>query len=198
MKKLLITLCLALVCSLTFAQNAEYKKAVAKYKNVISLTATATRTVHKAAVAKDKVTPGTLYVKNKGAKVLIANGKDALLMNGTAFTMKKGPLKAKTDSQKDAQYKTFHDVLESIFNGGVTDISRHSDIKMSKSGQNIILTITPAPTKKKQMFSSFIVTVDGKAQELRSIRMMQKGGSYTEYTFSGYKLGANVNDTVFK
>ena len=198
MKKLLITLCLALVCSLTFAQNAEYKKAVAKFKNVASLTATATRTVHKAAVAKDKVTPGTLYVKNKGGKVLIANGKDALLMNGTAFTMKKGPLKAKTDSQKDAQYKTFHDVLESIFNGGATDISRHSDIKMSKSGQNIILTITPASSKKKQMFSSFIVTVDGKAQELRSIRMVQKGGSYTEYTFSAYNLGANVNDSVFK
>ncbi len=198
MKRLFITLCLALICAMTFAQNADYKKAVAKFKNVASLTATATRTVHKAAVAKDKVTTGTLYVKNKGAKVLIANGKDALLMNGTAFTMKKGPLKAKTDSKKDAQYKTFHVVLESIFNGGATDISRHSDIKIAKNGQNIVLTITPAPTKKKQMFTSFIVTIDGKAQELRSIRMMQKGGSYTDYAFSGYNLGATVNDSVFK
>lgn len=198
MKRFLITLCLAAICMLTFAQNAEYKKAVSKYKNATSLTATATRTVHKAAVAKDKVTAGTLYVKDKGAKVLIANGKDALLMNGTAFTMKKGPLKAKTDSNKDSQYKTFHDVLVSIFNGGATDISHNSDIKMTKSSANIILTITPAPSKKKQMFTSFIVTVDGKAQELRSIRMTQKGGSYTEYTFSGYKLGASVNDSIFK
>ena len=89
MKRLLITLCLSVICAFTFAQNAEYKKAVSKYKNTASLTATATRTVHKAAVAKDKVTTGTLYVKDKGGKVLIANGKDALLMNGTAFTMKK-------------------------------------------------------------------------------------------------------------
>ena len=198
MKRLLITLCLAVICAFTFAQNAEYKKAVSKYKNTASLTATATRTVHKAAVAKNKVTAGTLYVKDKGAKVLIANGKDALLMNGTAFTMKKGPLKAKTDSNKDSQYKTFHDVLVSIFNGGATDISHNSDIKMVKSGTNIILTITPVSSKKKQMFSSFIVTIDGKAQELRSIRMMQKGGSYTEYTFTGYKLGASVSDKVFK
>ncbi len=198
MKRFLTTLCLVVLCALTFAQNAEYKKAVSKYKNTTSLTATATRTVHKAAVAKNKVTAGTLYVKDKGAKVLIANGKDALLMNGTAFTMKKGPLKAKTDSNKDSQYKTFHDVLVSIFNGGATDISHNSDIKMTKSGANVILTITPVPTKKKQMFSSFIVTVDGKAQELRSIRMMQKGGSYTEYTFTGYKLGASVSDKVFK
>lgn len=197
MKKIFTTLTLIMVCVMCFAQGADYKKAVAKYKNVASLTATATRTVHKTAVAKDKVTAGTLYVK-KGGKVLIANGKDALLMNGTAFTMKKGPLKAKTDSQKDAQYKTFHDVLESIFNGGATDISRHSDIKTTKSGSNIILTITPAQTKKKQMFSSYVITIDGKAQELRSIRMNQKGGSYTEYTFSNYKLGANVSDKMFK
>lgn len=198
MKKIISTLVLVMMCAFVCAQNVEYKKAVAKFKNVASLTATATRTVHKAAVAKDKVTSGTLYVKNKGAKVLIANGKDALLMNGTAFTMKKGALKAKTDSNKDAQYKTFHDVLESIFNGGATDISKHSDIKMAKSGNNVVLTITPVATKKKQMFSSFIVTIDCKAQELRSIRMMQKGGSYTEYGFSNYKLGATVNDSVFK
>lgn len=198
MKKFITTFVLTLVCAMTFAQNADYKKAVAKYKNVATLTATAKRTVHKVAVATDKVTDGTLYVKGKGGKVLIKNGKDALLMVGTAFTMKKGALKAKTDSQKDAQYKTFHDVLESIFSGGATDISRHSDIKMTKSGTNIVLTITPAPTKKKMMFTSFIVTIDGKAQELRSIRMMQKGGSYTDYTFSNYKLGASVADSVFK
>lgn len=198
MKKLFVTLTLALACAVSFAQNADFTKAVAKYKNVSSLTATATRTVHKTAVAKDKVVAGNLYVSGKGTKVLIANGKDALLMNGTKFTMKKGPLKAKTDSEQDARYKTFHDVLQSIFSGGSIDISKHADTKISKSGSNVIVTITPAETKKKQMFSSYILTIDGKAQELRSIRMMQKGGNYTEYTFSGYKLGATVDEKLFK
>lgn len=196
MKKLLITLCLALVCSLTFAQNAEYKKAVAKFKNVASLTATATRTVHKAAVAKDKVTPGTLYVKNKGGKVLIANGKDALLMNGTAFTMKKGPLKAKTDANKDMQYRTFHDVLENVLLDGNTDISKYSDTKISKSGNTTTYTITPNAGNKKLMFTSFVLTVTGK--ELKSIRLNQQKGNYTEYLFSNYKTGQTIDDKVFK
>lgn len=198
MKKLFVTLALTLASVITFAQNADFNKAVAKYKNVASLTATANRTVHKSAVAKDKVVAGTLYVSGKGSKVLIANGKDALLMNGTQFTMKKGPLKAKTDSQKDARYKTFHDVLQSIFSGGSIDISKNADTKITKSGNNVIVTIKPAETKKKQMFSSYILTIDGKAQELRSIRLTQKGDNYTEYTFSGYKLGAPVDDKVFK
>lgn len=187
---------MSLACVMAFAQNADFQKAVGKYRNVKSLTATAVRTTHKNAVAKDKVVNGTLYVKGAD-KVLIANGHDALLMNGSAFTMKKGALKAKTDSRKDAQYKTFHDVLEGIFNGGATDITKNSDVSVAKKGQNVIITITPKANGKKMMFSSFIITIDQKAQELRSIRLMQKAG-YTDYAFSNYKLGAAVQDNLFK
>ena len=196
MKKLLFTFALSLITFCAFAQSQDFKKAVAKYKNVTSLTATATRTVHKAASAKDKVVVGTLSVKN-GGKVAIVNGKDALIMNGNNFTMKKGPLKAKTNAATDSRYKTFHDVLEAIFNGGQTDLTKNSDVKMAKSGTNVVLTITPS-SQKKMMFTSFVVTIDGKAQEMRSLRLNQKGGSYTEYIFSSYKLGATVDEKLFK
>lgn len=196
MKKLLFTFTLLLVTFCAMAQSQDFKKAVAKYKNVTSLTATATRTVHKTASTKDKVVAGTLSVKN-GGKVAIVNGKDALIMNGNNFTMKKGPLKAKTNAATDSRYKTFHDVLEAIFNGGQTDLSKNSDVKIAKSGTNVVLTITPS-SQKKMMFSSFVITIDGKAQEMRSLRLNQKGGAYTEYIFSGYKLGATVDDKLFK
>ncbi|MBQ0072607.1 MAG: outer membrane lipoprotein carrier protein LolA [Prevotella sp.] len=195
MKKILMTMVMALVCVMTFAQNADYKKAVAKYKSVNTLTATATRTTHKNAVAKDQVVSGTLYVKGSD-KVLIENGKDLLLMNGSKFTFKKGPVKASTNSNTNVQYKTFHDVLESIFNGGQTDISKNSDVDIAKKGANVVVTITPKAGNKKMMFSSFVLTIDTKAQELRSIRLVQKGG-YTDYTFSNFKLGASVSDAKF-
>lgn len=185
MKKSILAIVMALTCTLAFAQYPDFKKAVAKNKNITTLTATATRTTHKAAVANDKVVKGTLTVK-KPNSVEIINGKDALIMNGTAFTMKKGPLKAHTDASKDSRYKTFHDVLQAIFNGGQTDISKNPDVKFSKDGKNVILTITPV-SSKKMMFTSFVITIDGNAQEMRSIRLNQKGGSYTEYTFSNYK-----------
>ena len=196
MKKLLITFYLLLITFCAMAQSQDFKKAVAKYGKVSSLTATAMRTVHKNGATKDKVVAGILQVKKDG-KVAIVNGKDALIMNGNAFTMKKGPLKAKTNAATDTRYKTFHDVLEAIFNGGKTDLSKNADVKMAKSGSNVVLTITPTSTKKL-MFSSFIITIDGKAQEMRSIRLNQKSGAYTEYVFSNYKLGATVDDKLFK
>lgn len=200
MKKIIFSMLMALVSVMAFAQTADFNKAVAKYKSVSSLTANVVKTTHKAAVAKDVVEKGAYYVK-KPNKVLIScnGGKDALLMNGTAFTMTIKGRKAKTDSQKNPQFKTFHDVLESVYSGGAVDLSKNNDVKITKSGSKIVLTITPASDPKKhQMFTSFVVTIDSKTSELSSLRMNQKGGSYTEYTFSGYNFGANVSDSVFK
>ena len=48
------------------------------------------------------------------------------------------------------------------------------------------------------MFTSFVVTIDQKAGELRSLRMNEKGKNYTQYDFSNFQLNAPVNDSVFK
>ena len=135
MKRILATMLITLISTIIFAQNANYQKAVAKYKNVSSLTATATKTKHKTSVAKDAVSQGTFYVK-KPNKVLITfnKGKDALLMNGTNFTMTIGGRKFKTNSTQNAQFKTFQNVLESIFTGGSIDLTKNSDVEISKNG----------------------------------------------------------------
>ncbi len=178
MNKFLVTILFYTVsCALSFAQ----------------ITANVTRNVYKA--QKVTTVTGTLYAK-KTSKVAIKTGKDALIMNGTAFTMKKGPLKAKTDANKDMQYRTFHDVLNNVLLGGNTDISKYSDTKITKNNGNTIYTITPNAGNKKLMFTSFVLTISGK--ELKSIRLNQKKGNYTEYLFSNYKTGVTIDDKVFK
>ena len=71
-------------------------------------------------------------------------------------------------------------------------------MKIQHSATNVVLTIKPEAGDKKMMFTSFVLTIDTRAQELRSIRMTQKGSNYTEYKFSNYKLKAAVDDKVFK
>jgi outer membrane lipoprotein-sorting protein len=178
MKKLFFILSiLAFAATISFAQT----------------TATAIKTTYKG--KKSTTTNGILYAK-KASKVAIITGKDALIMNGTAFTMKKGPLKAKTDATKDMQYRTFHDVLNNILLGGNTDVSKYSDTKITKSNGNTVYTITPSAGNKKLMFTSFVITASGK--ELKSIRLNRSNGQYTEYVFSDYKTGVTIDDKVFK
>ena len=193
MKRLLISLTL-IICQLTFcvAQNADLQKAVAKYKKTTTVTAAATKTSHKDAIAKDVVTKGTLTMKKPAdVTVSIDGGKDQLIMHGSEFTMVVKGKSHKTSSQTNPQFATFQAVFEYILNGGEGDLSKLNDLAVTKQGNNIVLTITPkADSKKAQrrmLFSSFVLTIDKNTSELKALRMNERGG-YTEYTFTGHQF----------
>jgi len=188
-------LLLALIGQMTLAgaQQADFQKAVARYKNSTSVTATATKTTHKAALAKDETAKGTLTMKQPAqVSITITEGKDQLLMEGSQFTMVAGGRKHKTSSQKNAQFATFQTVFESILSGGAKDISKLTDLEVKKQGSLLLLTITPVADSKKaarrMMFTSFQLVIDTKTSELRSLRMNEKAGNYTEYTFTNFNF----------
>ena len=192
MKRLFLFI--TLVCQLTIcvAQQADFQKAVAKYKTAKTISATATKTSHKNAGANDVVTKGTLLMKAPAeVSITMEGGKDQLLMQGSTFTMTVKGKKHTTSSEKNGQFRSFQTVFESILSGGAKDISKLSDLTTTKQGNTLTLTITPQAESKKaarrMMFSSFVLTIDTKSSELKSLRMNERGG-YTEYTFSGYQF----------
>lgn len=191
MKQLLLFL--ALFCQLSVcAQQADFQKAVARYKNTTSITATATKTTHRQAVAKDAVSKGQLTMKCPSTvSIEMEGGKDQLLMQGSTFTMVVKGKKHTTSSEKNIQFASFQTVFESILSGGAKDISKLSDLAISKQGNTLVLTITPKAEDKKtarrMLFSSFVLTIDTKTSELKTLRMNERSG-YTEYTFSGYQF----------
>jgi outer membrane lipoprotein-sorting protein len=187
-----VFLILTLLCQLTIciAQQADFQKAVARYKNATNVTASVTKTTHKKAVAKDVISKGTLTMKRPATvSIVIDGGKDQLLMEGSNFTMVVKGKKHKTSSQKNVQFTSFQTVFESILSGGQKDISKLGDLTVSKQGGNLVLTITPQAADKKSarrmLFSSFVLTIDTKTSELKSLRMNERAG-YTDYTFSGF------------
>ena len=183
-----------MLCSLftASAQTADLQKAVARYKKVTTITAAATKTSHKDAVAKDVVTKGTLTMKKPAdVGITIDGGKDQLLMHGSEFTMVVKGKSHKTSSDKNPQFATFQAVFEYILKGGEGDLSKYSDLAITKQGTAVVITITPKADNKKaqrrMLFSSFVMTIDSRTSELKSLRMNERGG-YTEYTFTGYKF----------
>ena len=132
------------------AQNADLQKAVARYKKTTTVTAAATKTSHKDAIAKDVVTKGTLTMKKPSeVGIVIDGGKDQLLMKGSEFTMVVKGKSHKTSSQKNPQFATFQAVFEYILKGGEGDLSKYSDLAVTKQGNNIVLTITPQQDTQK-------------------------------------------------
>ena len=116
-------------------------------------------------------------------------GKEALDMHGTSFTMTMKGKPHKTSSKTNPQFKTFQAVWESILSGG-TDLSKINELEMKKEGADIVITITPkvkGKAAKRMMFSSFVLVINGKNGEVKSLCMNEKGQNYTLYTFSDYQ-----------
>jgi outer membrane lipoprotein-sorting protein len=192
MKRVFLILTLLCQLAISVAQQADFQKAVARYKDAANVTASVTKTTHKKAVAKDVISKGTLTMKRPATvSIVIDGGKDQLLMEGSNFTMVVKGKKHKTSSQKNVQFTSFQTVFESILSGGQKDISKLGDLTVSKQGGNLVLTITPQAADKKSarrmLFSSFVLTIDTKTSELKSLRMNERAG-YTDYTFSGFQF----------
>ena len=191
MKKIVFTTFLSMCFSLmAAAQQSDFQKAVARYKKSQHVTANVAKTIHKKAIAKDITDKGTLTM-NQPAEVSIScnEGKDQLLMQGSQFTMVIKGRKHTTNSQTNPQFASFQTVFESILAGGDKDISKLTDLTMTKQDGLLTLTITPQANSKKaarrMLFSSFVLTIDTRTSELRTLRMNDRAG-YTEYTFSNY------------
>lgn len=198
MKKILFLLLLSLtMTAAAFAQNADFTQAVAKYRTAKTATAKATMVKHNKAMTKNKTYSGSLYMKNPD-KVAIScdNGKEQLVMNGSTFTMVVGGKKRVASAKTAAQFAAFKAVLQSVLNGGKTDITKVQGVKVETEGGNVVVTMTPTK-EKRMMFTSFVLTINRKTSALEALTLNSKRG-YTKYTFAGFSFGSTVGDKVFK
>lgn len=163
MKKVL----LLLLCMLTLTVSAQ----------------TVTKTSHKKALKTDVVTTGTMTIRKPDYICISTDGdKDQLIMDGTKFTMTMGGKKHVTDSRKNAQFATFQSVLTAVING--QPIPSGEDLTVTTKGSQKIITITPNGKKRRQLFTSFVLTIDAKSSAFKVLRMNGRNEDFTEYKFN--------------
>lgn len=191
---------------ITFAQDQEMmQKAMERFKDMKSLTADVVQTKHNSMVAKDITSNGEFFFKKPNKMCMTFNsGKDMMLMNGEEFTIVKDGVRNTAKGGGNEQLQALTTILKNFSAGQESDIdlSDIADVDVAKKGNLVVMTVTPIVSdpkaKRRQMFTSFVVTIDQKAGELKSLRMNEKGQNYTNYDFSNFKLNAPVNDSVFK
>lgn len=188
------------------AQQAELKKAaVARYKNATSVTANVTMTRHNAALTQDAVTKGYFYYKKPNTESMVFKiTKDMLLADGTVYTMVKSGKKrsVKANNTGNNPFEVLRDILTRLFTADANaKLTNMATVQMKKQGTTCTVTVTPSTTDKKAlrrfMYTSCVMTIDMKQAEIRSLRINEKAGNYTQYDFSNYVLNATLPSTAF-
>ncbi len=187
-----------------FAQEDVMKQAMEGYKNLTTLSAKVTKTVHNEMVTKDVVTKGDFFFKKPAKMVITTNqGKDKLLTDGENFTIVANGKASTASGKGNSSLTPLVNAIKGMTSGNAdTDLSDVADVDMERQGNLMIMTIVPitksAADKRKLMFQSFVITVDSKAGELKSIRLNEKGKNYQQYDFSDFKHDVKIDDAVFK
>ena len=143
---------------------------------------TVTRTQHRAAIAKDAVSTGTMTIRKPDYICISTDqGREQLIMDGTKFTITLGGKQHATDSRKNPQFVTFHSVLTAVING--QPIPQGGEVSVTTKGNKTAIIVTPAGKKKRQLFTSFALTVNAKTKAFYTLRMNGRGEDYIEYEF---------------
>ena len=177
------------------AQDAAIQKAMQKYKGVSKVTATVVRTKHNAALADDAVLAGT-FTFTAPSKMLIEfnGGNDKLYMDGNTYGMVVDGQESVARGATQTQFEDLLKVFRSIFLGdtSVGDVSELAEVSTETNGNLRIITVSqkvdPTQKKRRQMFSSFVLTFDVKTGQFKSLRMNERGENYTHYDFSDFKM----------
>ena len=141
-----------------------------------------TRTQHRTAVTTDAVTTGTVTIRKPDYICISTDeGREQLIMDGTQFTMTIGGKQHVTDSRRNPQFTTFHEVLKAAITG--ESIPESEEVTVTKKNGRKTVTITPTNKKKRQMFTSFVLVIDNRTSAFCQLRMNERGGNYVLYDF---------------
>ena len=180
------------------------KQAMEGYQKISSMTASVKKTTHNTMVTKDQVSTGTFYFK-KPAKMCVSTngGKDKLVTDGEKFTIVQDGKASTATGGSSSSLGPLTTAIKNITSGNAdTDLSDVADVDMERDATSMTMTITPitanAAERRKLVYQSFVIVIDTKAGELRSVRLNGKSGNYELYEFSNYKMDVPVNDSVFE
>lgn len=180
------------------------KQAMEGYKKINSMTASVKKTTHNEMVTNDQVSTGTFYFK-KPAKMLISTngGKDKLVTDGETFTIVQNGKASTASGGGNSALTPLINAIKNITSGNEeTDLSDVADVDMERDANSMTMTIIPitksAAERRKMLYQSFVLVIDTKSNELRSVRLNGKGKNYELYEFSNFKMDAPVSDEVFE
>lgn len=175
-----------------------------RFKNMQTLTAPVTQIRHNTLLTDDVVSKGTFYFKKPASMCLsFNNGADMLLMKGDQFIMVRDGKSTAMSGKGNSQMEALKTLLKNFSAGQESDVSidDFADVEVDRDGDLMVMTIIPriedAKARRKMLYRSFVVTVDTKAGELKSIRLNEKGANYTQYDFGKFQVNAPVEDKVF-
>ncbi len=119
-----------------------------------------------------------------------------LVMNGGMIAVKENGKVSKINTRNSLTMQSVNKIMMDCMRGTVFS-NKDFSVKAYGSATQYLLTLTPVSNTVKGLFSTIEVYINKSDNQVAKLVMNEKGGDYTDMTFTNRKLNLSLADALF-
>ena len=199
--KVLLTL-LALAMGLSASAqslNAEFERELkAKNGGVTSIVAEMTQTREVSVLSDVVKKEGNFYFQAPNNILLSFDDGDYIKLSAEWFEMKSGANVTKRSANSNPMLKQLSAMLTACMNGDIASIAKGFTPTVTKSDKEWRVVLKPERGKGAAKIAEVELIFDRKDMSINRLKMVEKSGDYTMYTFRNKQFNMTIDGQLFK
>ena len=179
--------------------NAEFERELkAKNSGITSIHAEMTQTREVAVLADVVTKEGDFYYLEPNNILLSFNDGDYIKLTAEWFEMKSGANVTKRNANSNPMLKQLSTMLGACMKGDMTNIAKGFTPTITKSDKEWSVVLKPERGKGTVKIAEVELIFDRKDMSINRLKMVEKSGDYTMYTFKNKQFNVTINGQIFK
>lgn len=141
---------------------------------------------------------GTFYFQRPGNMLLSFDDGDYIKMTEEWFEMKTGESTTTTKVSSNPMLRNLSTILSACVVGDFDQMIRGFSIEVESKLDEWVVIMTPQRGKAASKISQIVLHFDRETMSLNILKMVEKNGDYTMYSFSDKKFNENIDSELFK
>ena len=169
----------------------------AKNEGITSIVAEMTQT-REVAVLSDVVNEeGNFYFQAPNNILLSFDDGDYIKLSAEWFEMKSGANVTKRSASSNPMLKQLSAMLTACMNGDITSIAKGFTPTVTKSDKEWRVVLKPERGKGAAKIAEVELIFDRKDMSINRLKMVEKSGDYTMYTFRNKQFNMTIDGQLF-
>lgn len=169
-----------------------------KNENVNTIQCRFTQSREMSVLANTVTKEGDFYFQRPGDMLLLFDDGDNIKMTQEWFEMKVADNVTTTKVSSNPMFKNISKILSACVVGDFEQISKGFATDIEQTEQEWILTLKPQQGKAASKIKEITIHFDNVDMSLNILKMVEKSGDYTMYSFTQKQFNVTIDSELFK
>lgn len=140
---------------------------------------------------------GNFYYRHPNNMLLAFSDGDHIKMTESWFEIKTGESTNKTKVSSNPMFRSLSSILSACVAGNFESVMKGFAVEVKPTSSEWIVEMTPQQGRAASKMSRMVIHLDRANMSLNSLKMEERSGDYTLYTFSEKSFNTTIDSRIF-